>query len=146
MASSGIITCGYGKSRSTIITRGYGRLVDVVDDAIRIVLPQARRKGGSRVNRAPAVRIDPQLKPQYPNEQYEEICVTVNITGVEDEEFIEPLRGEICKRFENMGLNVSVTDIEVSQAGPETIIEVKLLSVTTEETGSHQVSASLSRG
>jgi len=73
MASSGIITRGYGKSRSTIITRGYGRLVDVVDDAIRIVLSQARRKGGSRVNRAPAVKIDPQLKPQYPNEQYEEI-------------------------------------------------------------------------
>ena len=145
MTSSGIITRGYGYRRDTIITRGYGRLVDVVDDAIAVVLPRARRVGGSKINRAPAVNIDPRLTPQFPDDQYEEICVTVNLTGVEDEEFIEPLKGEVCKRFETMGINVTVSSIDVSKAGPETTIQVKLLSVKSEDTSNYHVSASLSR-
>lgn len=142
MTSSGIITRGYGlgSGRSTIITRGYGDIVDLVEEAVEAVIPGVRRKGRSRYWK----RIIEWKPPdQRPVDQYEEICVSVELSELHGAELAEPIRGEVCRKFEAQGIKVDITDVSVKSVGSGTTVEVKFVGSTPVTEQRYHVSASL---
>ena len=145
MTSSGIITRGYGFARSTIITRGYGRIVDVVEGAIDLIPGVRRRPGGSRASRRPPP-IDwkpPEKKLKKPEEQFEEICVSVELMKVHGVSLTKTIKGEVCRKFNNAGIDVDVTDVSVRQVDGGTVVEVKMIQVVSTGGPEFHVSASV---
>lgn len=141
MTTSGIITRGYGvgQGTSTIITRGYGLLLDVIREAVEEIA-RPRRSGGTRARyvRQPVIK-----KTDYPDVDEVEFCVSVTLDSVNDVDIIDPIKGSICRKFNDIGYIVSIDDIDVKYTLNDTLkIDVRMLSLNHNVTSLH-VSASL---
>ena len=126
---SGIITKGYGYQQSTIITQGYGGILDIILDVVTETTRS--RIGGTKT------------KKNIISDEINELCVSVSLVELNGIINTTEITNNLCKRFSNSNLTVSIDDIEVISTDNKTIdIKVNIRNVNTIRT-KHKVSVAI---
>jgi hypothetical protein len=126
---SGIVTRGYGYKRSTIITRGYGDIIDIIRDVVEVTT--RGRVGGTKATKRKI------------SDEIEELCVSVSLIELNGKINPTEITNNLCKRFSNANLAVSIDDVEVISTNDKTIdIRVNIRNVNTIRT-KHKVSVTI---
>lgn len=125
---SGIITRGYGYRKSSIITRGYARVLDAVQTAIENTIPRVRYIKGKSTK---FVRTYKDYETEY-NQQiqrYEEICVSVELVGLHDENLIDSIKNEVCQQLDKKRISVEIVDVQIVKNESTTSVIVNTVRI-----------------